>query len=647
MNNTLSRQRYQEKAIQLLQHHWGHSTFRPLQAEIITAACQGEDVVALMPTGGGKSICFQIPALLRPGLALVISPLIALMQDQVTQLNRRNVAAEALYQGMNTKERTTILERAIDGRVQLLYISPERLQSSTFRERLQWMKIGLVVVDEAHCISEWGHDFRPSYRQIATVLARLPKTPIMALTATATPQVYQDIITQLNLQKPQLFQQSFHRANLGYIVRECCHKRRFLTALLRKKPGPSIVYVPTRSSCEQLAHWLVQKGFHADYYHGGLDNARRQRKQTRWLRETIPIMVATNAFGMGIDKPNVGLVVHMFPPPSLEAYYQEAGRAGRDGKEAYAVLLYQHEDGERLRQQAVANILSEKTLRRAYQQLANHFQIAIGSSSGVTYSLDIAYFATLYGQEEAFVRQGLQALSHDGLIALEEKAATPSSLRILLDPRACYIFQIEHPVEGKVIAGLLHHFGHTIFQNLVPFSLEALAHQFTMHPKALATELRDLVALEVLSYTQADGSAQCTFLTPCYRAEDLPLHTALRRQRQEQKQRQIETFIDYLTYRQGCRIIPLLAYFGESFTQRCKCCDFCKASPSTTYTGLIKKILEKGPQSVSDLVIALDATAATPISRTVQAMIARGTLRYNRAWKVVLCTSKHLKKNNL
>ena len=404
----------------ILKQYWGFDSFRPLQEDIIQSVLDGKDTLALLPTGGGKSICFQVPALVKEGICIVISPLIALMKDQVYNLQKRGIAAVAIFSGMHYKDIDRILDNCIYGNTKLLYLSPERLTSDLVRERIKKMKVSLIAVDEAHCISQWGYDFRPPYLQIAEIREYLPKVPIMALTATATPEVVKDIQEKLEFKRGEVFQQSFLRENLAYVVLEEEGKMEKLFKVLTGVRGSGLVYVRNRRKTKEIAMFLKKYRITADYYHAGLTNEERSQKQEAWINDKIRIIVATNAFGMGIDKPDVRVVVHMDLPDSLEAYFQEAGRAGRDGQKSYAVLLYNQGDKLDLERRFELSFPPLKEVRLTYQALGSYLQLAVGSGEGESYDFDLVEFSRVYGFSTVKTFNCLKVLERAGWIALSE-----------------------------------------------------------------------------------------------------------------------------------------------------------------------------------------------------------------------------------
>ncbi|MEM8907342.1 MAG: ATP-dependent DNA helicase RecQ, partial [Bacteroidota bacterium] len=405
-------------ALQVLQKYWGYEQFRPTQGEVIESVLAGQDTLALLPTGGGKSICFQVPALVQEGLCIVVSPLIALMKDQVQNLQKRGIPAAAIYSGMHRKDIDRILDNAVYGGLKLLYLSPERLGTELAIERIKKMKVNLLAIDEAHCISQWGYDFRPAYLQIVAIRAHLPQTPVLAVTATATQRVVIDIQEQLDFREGQFFQQSFLRSNLAYVVLNEERKLEKLLDILTKVKGSGVVYVRSRKKTLEIAQFLQRKNISATHYHAGLGTPLRSTKQDAWINDQVRIMVATNAFGMGIDKADVRIVVHLDLPNSLEAYFQEAGRAGRDGKKSFAVLLTNAGDARYLEKNFELTFPALEEVRRVYQALSSYFQLAIGSGLGESFDFDLQDFATIYQLEALKTYNCLKILEQAGVLVL-------------------------------------------------------------------------------------------------------------------------------------------------------------------------------------------------------------------------------------
>ena len=557
-----------------LGRYWGYSHFRPLQAEIIDAVMQGHDTVALLPTGGGKSLCYQIPALMREGICIVVSPLIALMKDQVEQLKQRGIKAACIISGMTTVEQSTVLNNSLYGGLKLLYVSPERLKNKTFIGHLRQMKVSLIAVDEAHCIAQWGHDFRPTYLDIADIRKYHPQVPLLALTATATPQVVEEMEQRLLMQHPRLFQQSFQRTNLSYQVCRESDKNGRLMRLLRSCDGSAIVYVRNRRRTQQVAEMLNHNGIAATYYHAGLTAQERDRRQAQWMNAASSVMVATNAFGMGIDKPNVRMVIHLDLPNSIESYFQEAGRAGRDGLPSQALLLYDEHDIEALRlahEEAYPNL---QQIRSIYNAVCNYYQIPIGSGQDCTFDLDLEGICNSYPLKPTVVYAALQHLERIGLVALPTQGEIVSQLHLLTDKETLYRFQVSQPRYDALIEALLRNYG-GIFTAPVNIYEQRLARQCDSDATTVERMLLQLDALKIATYRRHSDKPQIVFSS--YRVDDSVIGDgdATYRRLKEQAQRRMEAMIAYANDSSRCRSQMLVSYFGEKQEQPCGCCDYC------------------------------------------------------------------------
>jgi len=564
------------EALLVLERYWGYTSFRPMQWDIIRSVLEGHDTLALLPTGGGKSICYQVPGLLRSGLCLVVSPLIALMKDQVEQLKRRGIAAELIISGMSARQIDFALDRCIYGNVRFLYVSPERLQTALFIERAQKMNIHLLAVDEAHCISQWGYEFRPAYLQIAHFRQQLPCRPVtLAVTASATPQVQQDICQKLQFRPGyRFFQKSFLRPNLSYSVFEEENKADRLLYILQKVEGSGILYADTRKRCEQLTLWLRKKGFPVDYYHAGLTPQERNQKQNDWLHNRLRLMVATNAFGMGIDKADVRLVMHLAPPASLEAYYQEAGRAGRDEKAAYAVLLYHPADFQKLKKQIERSYPPEEVLKRAYESLSNHFQLAIGSGEGQSFDFDFERWQSRSGLPAQEAYFALKALEQLEIIKLDEDFYRPPQLHVLVNQKDLYDFILRNPHLEDIIKGCLRLGGGKLLSEYHSFSLNDWAKKLSLSPQELHHALMKLRNSGIMDYQPAGEGSQLTFLLPRHPAQRLPLRYELLQALKENHLQKIALMEQYCRG-EHCRSLFIAHYFGEKNEQTCGFCDHC------------------------------------------------------------------------
>lgn len=563
------------QAIQTLQKFFGYADFRPSQLEIVLSAMEGKDCVALLPTGGGKSICFQVPALAQEGICLVVSPLVALMKDQVDNLRKRGVLAAAVYSGMRKREIDTILDNCVYGNYKFLYVSPERLKTEIFIERFKRMNINLIAVDEAHCISQWGYDFRPPYLEIAKIREFHPSIPCIALTASATLKVKEDIITNLELKDPNIFVRSFSRKNLSYSVRMVENKIEKAIQILSKIPGSAIIYSRNRKGTKDIAKELYQMGVSATFYHAGLDGATRELRQQEWKANKIRVMVATNAFGMGIDKPDVRVVIHLDLPENLENYYQEAGRAGRDELKAYGVLLTNKQDILKLTERAELAYPPIDYLKRVYQSLANQYRIAVGSSLFVSYDFDLTDFCATYSLDVLMTYNAMKVLQEEGFVELNESFFSPSTIHFLVNQSKLYEFQIANARLDPLVKALLRTYGGELFMEYIKIQESRLAKTLNLPEGELVKQLELLDQFAVLAYHKRKEKPQVTFLTPRHDAGKLPLHTkriAERRGNAISKAAYMVTYIENATL---CRANQISQYFGEESDDYCGICDVC------------------------------------------------------------------------
>ncbi len=594
---------------QVLYKYWGYSSFRPLQEEIIESVLEGKDTLALLPTGGGKSICFQVPALCREGICLVVSPLIALMKDQVENLTRRGIKAVAIYSGLSPTEIDIAVDNCIYGDVKFLYLSPERLATDLIRTRLPRMKVNLLAIDEAHCISQWGYDFRPPYLKIAEIRELIPHTPVMALTATATWEVMDDICQKLNFKDHNIFLKSFERKNLTYAVLKEENKLDRLVKICNNVPGTGIVYVRNRRKTKEIAQFLQKNRISADYYHAGLDAALRDQKQLNWTREKTRIIVSTNAFGMGIDKPNVRFVAHMDMPDSPEAYFQEAGRAGRDEKKAYAVLLYNKSDIidlERFLENAYPPV---EFIKRIYNALGNYLQLAVGSGQDKSFPYDLGEFCSHYNLERITTFNALKILEKEGYIFLSEAFANPSKMLILLNKEDLYRFMVANkPFDGFLKVILRSYTG--LFTEFTRIDENEIAKRFNISTEETLKKLWKLHQLRVIHYEPQNIKPLLTFLVNRLNPDDITISPENYTERKKFAAQRVEAMKHYARAENKCRSIILLEYFGEKNTVRCGKCDICLERNKLDISKLefdnilelVKPILTDQGMSMQDLI---------------------------------------------
>jgi len=587
----------------ILKQYWGFDAFRPLQEEVINSVLAGNDSLALMPTGGGKSLCYQIPGLAKDGLCLVISPLIALMKDQVENLRRKNITCFAIYSGMSRREVINTLKLASNSNCKFLYVSPERLETALFKEYLPALDINLIAVDEAHCISQWGYDFRPPYLRISKLREELPGIPLLALTASATLEVQNDICEKLtpprslqtsrvsgtgspkkDLSKTlqiedsftnwKIFRQSFERANLSYSVFKVDSKINKLIEILSNVPGSGIVYCKSRKRTKEIADLLNMHNIPADFYHAGLIQEERNRRQEEWINDKVRVIVCTNAFGMGIDKPNVRLVVHADAPDCLENYYQEAGRAGRDGKKAYAVLLYGEKDIHELDEMARLRFPTIEEIRQVYQSIANYLQIPSGNGEGLYYDFDITDLIKKFKLNTHTVVYSLKALEQDGWLNFNDQVFLSPSVQFIADKNYLYQFEKDQPQSEPLIKALLRSY-EGIFEYPASISENLLSQLLKKEKKELQQELIQLHQYRVIEYQPQKDSPQLFFLRSRIKAEDLSIDTKAFNLRKEKFIARSKNMIRYIHEIVECRSKLIAFYFGDHEIKDCGICDNC------------------------------------------------------------------------
>lgn len=562
-----------QSPFQLLQQYWDFSSFRGEQEKIIQSVLDKRDTLALLPTGGGKSICFQIPALMQDGLCLVISPLIALMKDQVENLLRKNIPALCIVSGMNFFEVEQTLANATTGNFKFLYVSPERLSTELFSAYLHELNIALIAVDEAHCISQWGYDFRPAYLTISLLREELPDVPVIALTASATPVVQKDIVEKLQLKQHNVFQQSFQRKNLSYSVFKVDSKINKLIEILNSVQGSAIVYCSTRRQTKNVADLLVLQNIPADFYHAGLSQDERSAKQQNWMNNITRVMVCTNAFGMGIDKPDVRTVVHYNVPDCLENYYQEAGRAGRDEQKSFAILLYQPEDENNLKRLPQQNFPGINIIRKIYQALADYLQIPVGIGEGNYYDFDLMDFTKKFQLESRQVIAALKALEQEGFISFSENIFLPSHVQFTADKNILNDIEESHPQLNTVAKCLLRTYS-GIYDNRVSINEKQIAKLCKLPYSKIYNDLQQLHLLGIIEYLPQKETPQIYFLLNRTSASSLEINVGNYEKRKKQCEARVEAMLNYL-YSNSCRSKFIGNYFGDEMLADCGICDNC------------------------------------------------------------------------
>ncbi len=559
---------------QILKQYWGFDSFRPLQEDIIHSVLNGHDTLALMPTGGGKSLCYQVPAMAKEGMCLVISPLIALMKDQVENLRKKEITAYSIYSGMTRKEVINVLKVVTESNCKFLYVSPERLETSLFKEYLPGMGISLVAVDEAHCISQWGYDFRPPYLRIAALREELPGVPVLALTASATPDVQKDICEKLLFSNEKIFRQSFERPNLSYSVFKVDSKINKIIEILRKVAGTGIIYCRSRRRTKEISELLQLQNISADYYHAGLPQDERSRKQEEWIRNKKRVIVCTNAFGMGIDKPDVRTVIHADVPDCLENYYQEAGRAGRDGKTSYAVLLYDEKNLHELDEMASQRFPSLPEIREVYLAICNYLQIPIHTGEGIYYDFDISDFLKKFKLNSHTALFSLKALEQDGWLSFNEQAFLSSTIGFSITKEALYEFETSQPMYDPIVKTLLRSY-EGIFDQTVPVSEKMLAGLLKKDAEEIKIQLSELHRRGVIEYNPQKDNPQIMLLRNRIRTEELSIDMLAYDKRKDRFQKRMKQMLQYVKEEAECRSRIIGSYFGDAHIRSCGICDNC------------------------------------------------------------------------
>lgn len=559
---------------EILKKYFGYDTFRAPQLQVIESVLEGKDTLALLPTGGGKSVCFQVPALMREGVCIVVTPLIALMKDQVFQLKKREIKAAAIFTGLSYHEMDVILDNCVFGYYQFLYVSPERLQTELFIERFKQMNVSLLAVDEAHCISQWGYDFRPSYLSIAAIRKYHPSVPILALTASATLKVQADIINKLEFKQHNIFKKSFSRENLSFVVRKEEAKFPKLMEIISKLKGSGIIYVRNRNKTKDVAEYLSKHQINADYYHAGLETEERNKKQDYWIKSNTSVMVCTNAFGMGIDKPNVRFVIHLDIPESLEAYYQEAGRAGRDGRNSYAVLLYNQSDIESLNEKVSHKFPPLEDVKRIYNAICNYAGIPIESGKMKTFDFDIIQFCNAFKLKPVTVYNCLKLLEQENYLQLSEGIHVPSRALFRVDKLELYRFEVSHSEIAPLVKAMLRTYG-GILDHYSKISEPQLARILKVNAEEVVNQLKFLQQNKILTYLPANDKPTITLLAERLHEDNLYFNVKHIQERKDATTRQLNAVVNYIENHEVCRQVFICSYFDEKNTLPCGKCDIC------------------------------------------------------------------------
>lgn len=592
----------------ILKEYWGYEDFRPLQEDIIKSVSEGRDTLGLMPTGGGKSITFQVPALAKEGICLVVTPLIALMKDQVSNLKRKGIKATMIYSAMSREDILTVFDNCYFGDYKFLYVSPERLSTELFQKKIQAQRLSMIVVDESHCISQWGYDFRPSYLKIAEIRKFFPEIPVLALTATATPEVVDDIQEKLHFAKKHVYKKSFERSNLAYVVRRTENKLEQLLRILNSVKGTSVVYVRSRIRTKEIAEFLEQNGISADFFHAGLSDEEKDRKQHNWKTDVCRVIVATNAFGMGIDKPDVRSVVHIDLPDSIEAYFQEAGRAGRDGEKAYAVLLFNSSDATKLKKRIADNFPSKDFIKKVYERLGNFFELGVGYGLEKIYAFNLNEFCKKNALPINPTYSALKILELSGYLELTEELDNPSKLMFSVTKDGLYKLDSLNKKYDNLIQVLLRSYT-GVFTDYVHINEDVIAERLNKTRNEIYNELLDLQKKGIVRYIPFRKTPFIIYTRERQDISDLHLPVAAYDERKQRYEKQVFSMLDYAESDNVCRSRILLDYFGEENSNDCRQCDVCLSKrniESNSYRDEVKAkieyLLKKEPLSVNELI---------------------------------------------
>ncbi|MFN3753557.1 ATP-dependent DNA helicase RecQ [Flavobacterium sp.] len=583
-----------DKASEILQKYWKHNAFREPQEAIIASVLEGKDTFALMPTGGGKSVCFQVPGMMMEGICLVISPLIALMRDQVQNLQNKGIKAIALTGGIHSHEIIDLLDNCQFGNYKFLYLSPERLQNDWILERIKNLPINLIAIDEAHCVSQWGHDFRPAYLKIVLLKEFFPKVPFLALTASATPRVKEDIITQLKLNTPQIFTKSFYRDNIAYMVFETEDKLHLLQQILYKNPQPSIIYVTNRKSCNETVHQLESLGFTATFYHGGLSSKDKEKHMQLWMDEKVQVIVATNAFGMGIDKSNVKTIIHLHLPQNLENYYQESGRAGRNGDKAFAILLNNPSDILHAEAQFISVLPDKAFLNLVFSKLCTYFQIAYGEGIDEQFSFNLNHFCTKYSFPTLKTYNALQFLDRQGIITLSQEFSEKITLQFIIPSKEVIRYMSLNPNDEEILLTMLRTYP-GIYDMQTAFNLSLIAKKSNHTENSVLSLLQKLKEKDIIEMVAKNNDATITLNEVREDERTINRVSKYLEAQNKLKTEQLQAVLYYSKDTKSCKNKLLMQYFGESLKEDCGICSYCIA----------KNKKKQNPETVSEKIVEL------------------------------------------
>lgn len=642
--NLQARKRAVDKIHDILKRYWGYDEFRSLQEEIILSVIDGRDTLALMPTGGGKSITYQVAALTQEGICVVITPLIALMKDQVEDLKKRNISAESIYTGISREQMQSIINKCIYTNVKFLYISPERLASETFRTRLKQMKICLFAVDEAHCISQWGYDFRPSYMRIAEMRSFFPEVPVLALTATATPQVVEDIQNRLEFKQHHVLSKSFRRENIAYVVRSVDDKMGEVATILSKIKGCAIVYTRRRSATEILAKYLSEQGIPSDFYHAGLSSFQREKKQTAWKNNDVPVIVATNAFGMGIDKSDVRIVVHFDIPDSPEAYFQEAGRAGRDGQKAYAVLLYNAGSLAKLKERVSKGFPEKSFIRQVYNSLANFFELEEGEGEGHAFEFDRDRFIRVFKLDYARAIAAIEILQVGGYIECTTDVNSRSKISFLVLRNDLYSIEIGNDFAERLLEILMRKYA-GIFVQYIHIHEQLIADTLGVTRSDVYNALIILARRKIISYIPGNDRPYIIYHQPRLPLSYITIGADAYEKRKESYTHKVTSMQGYIKLEGECRQLFLMRYFGQKEQEECGICDICLSRKRRrTYSAaeidrIIIDKLTPNPMHVKQLTAEISGDTEL-IAARIQALLQDKIIYFESAL-VLQLTPKH------